>query len=80
MQFFFIDPSTYYVVKTVVKARANGQDVTTTSTFSDYKKTDLGYVLAFSTATTNMGYDIAISYSKVEFNKDVNPSAFAIPK
>jgi len=77
---FFIDPSTYYVVKTVVKARANGQDVTTTSTFSDYKKTDLGYVLAFSTATTNMGYDIAISYSKVEFNKDVNPSAFAIPK
>ncbi|HXB43783.1 MAG TPA: hypothetical protein VNV85_06990 [Puia sp.] len=77
---FFIDPSTYYISKTVATVKAGGQDVTTTSSFSDYKKTEFGYVLAYSIATTNSGYDITISYNKIEFNKDIDPSIFALPK
>ncbi|MBS1948313.1 MAG: hypothetical protein JST47_11145 [Bacteroidetes bacterium] len=77
---YYIDPTTYYILKSVAKGKFNGQDVTQTSTFSDYKKTDLGYAMANSISTSNMGYDIVITYTKVELNKDVDPGIFAMPK
>jgi outer membrane lipoprotein-sorting protein len=77
---FFIDPTTYYILKSESKVSLNGQDVATTTTFSNYKKTDFGFVVPYTLGITNMGYDITITYSKIEINKDVDPKIFAMPK
>ena len=77
---YYIDPTTYYISKLDVKATVSGKDVTNSSSFSNYKKTDFGYVVANTMATTNMGYDIVINYNKVEINKDIDPKIFAMPK
>jgi hypothetical protein len=77
---YYIDPTTYYISKLDVKASVGGKDISNTSSFSNYKKTDLGYVIANTTATSNMGYDIVINYNKIEINKDIDPKIFAMPK
>jgi hypothetical protein len=77
---YYIDPKTYYISKLDVKGSVGGKDITNSSSFSNYKKTDFGYVIANTMATTNMGYDIVINYNKVELNKDIDPKIFAMPK
>ena len=77
---YYIDPKTYYISQAIVKGKMNGTDMETTSGFSDYKKTDAGYVLPYTTSTTTMGYDITINYTRVEVNKDVDPKIFMRPK
>ena len=76
---YFIDPATYYVVKRETTASVNGQDMTTTATFSNFKKTDIGFVMPFTTVS-NQGFEITINVNKVEFNKDIDPKVFEMPK
>ena len=75
----FVDPATYYVVKRETTQSANGQDVTVTQTFSNFKKTDIGYVIPFTTVT-QQGFEITINVNKVEFNKEIDPKIFEMPK
>ena len=77
---YYIDPTTYYVVKTDSKVSVNGADVSSSTTYSNYKKTDVGYVVATTLGVTNMGYDVTINYTKIDVNKDVDPKIFAMPK
>ncbi|MBS1917409.1 MAG: hypothetical protein JST87_14110 [Bacteroidetes bacterium] len=77
---YFIDPNTFYILRRDVKASIAGKDMTNTTTFSNYKKTDFGYVMAFTLGVNNMGYDVAVNYTKVDVNKDVDPKIFAMPK
>jgi hypothetical protein len=77
---YYINPQTYLVSQTVTKVKVTGKpDVTNTAAFSDYRKTDIGYTMAYTVATTNMGYDLTITYTAVEFNKDVDPKTFEMP-
>jgi len=77
---YFIDPTTYYILKTDTKVSIGGQDISGTTTYSDYRKTDVGYVVPYTVGVTNMGYDITINYNKIEVNKEVDPNIFAMPK
>ena len=78
--YFSLDPNTYYTLKTDTKGMINGQDVDIIQTFSDYKKTDAGYVLPFTINRSTMGFDITITHNKVELNKDIDPKIFEMPK
>ncbi|HEX2684939.1 MAG TPA: hypothetical protein VHL77_13430 [Ferruginibacter sp.] len=77
--FYFIDPTTYYVLKTESTANAQGQDITVVSTFSNYKKTDFGYVIPYTTVR-NQGFEMTINVNTVEFNKAIDPKIFDMPK
>jgi hypothetical protein len=77
--FYFIDPSTYYVLKTETTADVNGQEAPSTSLFSDYKKTDIGYVMPH-TIIQNQGFEMTVNVKKVSFNTPVDPQIFEIPK
>lgn len=76
---YFIDPSTYYLLKTESVLDMGGTSVTGTSTFSNYKKTDQGLVIPYTTVN-NQGFEITINVTKVTFNKDIDPKIFEMPK
>jgi outer membrane lipoprotein-sorting protein len=77
---YYINPQTYLISKTVATLKVTGKpDVTNTAAFSNYRKTDIGYTMAYTVATSNMGYDVTITYTAVEFNKDVDPKTFDMP-
>lgn len=77
--FFYIDPATNYLIKQEIFANVQGQNVTMTSSFSDFKKTDIGFVMPFTTIT-NQGFEIVTTMNKVEFNKEIDPKIFEMPK
>lgn len=77
---YWFDPNTYYVLKTDTKATMNGQDITSTTTYSGFKKTDIGYVVPTTLGVNNAGYDVTITYTKVEVNKEVDPGIFEMGK
>lgn len=73
---FFIDPASYYVLKSISKQNISGQDMQATALYSDYKKTDYGYVVPFSTELQLPQFTIKSSIKKVEINKPVDESIF----
>ena len=73
--FYFIDPTTYYIIKRESTTNVNGQDFTVVSIFSNYKKTDFGLVIPYTTVTSQ-GFEMTITVTKVEFNKKIDPKIF----
>lgn len=77
---YFIDPATYFISKMVKKGNVMGQDVEITIQFTDYKKTDFGYVIPY-TINTDLGqFQLATTITKVEINKTIDPAVFVMPK
>ena len=77
---YWLDPTTYYILRSESAITApNGQEFNVVTNFSNYKKTDIGYVIAF-TRVRNVGQTITNNISKVEFNKDIDPKVFEMPK
>lgn len=77
---YFIDASTYYINKAVSKFSVNGQDVESTARFSDYRKTDFGYTMAFVQKVELPQFTLEITNKKVEVNKAIDPAIFDMPK
>jgi outer membrane lipoprotein-sorting protein len=78
---YFIDPASYYILKEVQKGNMMGQEMEITRTYSNYKKTDLGFVIPYQVDISYGGqFNISSTVKKVEFNKDVDPKIFEMPK
>jgi hypothetical protein len=77
---FYIDPTSYFITRALRKSNAMGQDITITTDFSDYKKTDAGLYYPYTTNLDMGQFALKMSTKKVEVNKAVDPSIFEMPK
>jgi outer membrane lipoprotein-sorting protein len=76
---YYFDPATNYQVKREAMGEMMGQSTKIEMTFSDYRKTDIGYVMPFTTVV-NQGFEVTINTKKVEFNKEIDLKIFEMPK
>jgi hypothetical protein len=65
---FFFDATTYYLTRSTFKANFMGQEAEQTVTYSNYKKTENGYIFPYTMLlSTTMG-DITANLTKIEVN------------
>jgi hypothetical protein len=77
---YYINAHTYLIDKMVNTLNVHGQDLEVTTTFRDYKKTDIGLVMPYTQEVTYPQLSLTISHIKVEFNTPVDPAIFDMPK
>jgi outer membrane lipoprotein-sorting protein len=70
---YLIDPKTYYVLRQTTKSTVMGQEQEITVNYSDYRKTDDGYVFPWGIANSAQG-DLVVT--KLEINKPVEATLF----
>lgn len=77
VMYYYIDASTYYVVQSSMTTQMMDQQTEIITKYSDYQKTDFGYVLPKVT-TTSFGEQFSMVYKlkKAEFNIPVDPLMF----
>ena len=79
---YFINPTTFYIDRMATtgggfgggRGGQGGAPRETKIDYSDYKKTDDGYVFSFKTTIVGMGG--GLFFEKIEVNKPVDPKAF----
>jgi outer membrane lipoprotein-sorting protein len=74
--FYYIDPTKYYIVKQSITAEVNGEKAETITLFSDYKKTDFGYVVPYKMEIQLPQISLVSTVNKVEINKPVAETIF----
>jgi len=78
---YTIDAETYLVKSQVSKGKMQDQDVDITTSFSDYRKTDTGYMLPYAMDIDFGGnFQLSITVKKIELNKTIDPAVFEMPK
>lgn len=78
--YFLIDPSTYLINKMITTGEMQGQTMEISTSFSDYRKVGEGFMVAYKTSTDLGQFVLDNLVNKVEINKDIDMSVFAMPK
>ena len=78
---YYFDPATYYIVQAVRSGDMMGQQVDITTSYSNFKKTDYGWVVP-QNMEINMGNQFSLTgkVNKVEVNPNVDTSIFEMKK
>ena len=78
---YYFDPATYYIVQAVRSGDMMGQQVDITTSYSNFKKTDYGWVVP-QNMEINMGNQFSLTgkVNKVEVNPTVDTSIFEMKK
>jgi hypothetical protein len=78
---YVFDAATYLIKSTSRKGKFQDQDVTITTSLSDYRKTDIGLMVPYA-ITVDFGdqFSLSITVNKVEVNKPVDPAICDLPK
>ncbi len=78
---YYLDANTYFLTRITRSAMMQGLSVELTTSYSDYKRTDFGFTLAYTTEIDFGGnFTISNTIRKVEINKPVDPKIFEMPK
>lgn len=78
---YVIDPTTYLLKSMTAKGDMQGQQVDVTTKLSDYRKTDVGFMVPYSIDIDLGGqFSLSLTVKKVELNKTVDPAVFEMPK
>lgn len=78
---YYFDPNSYYMIKASKKLNMNGQDAEVSTIFSDYRKTDYGYLMPYTVETQlPQVFNFKATIKSVEINKDIDPKIFEMPK
>jgi hypothetical protein len=70
--FYFIDPDTYYIIRTIAKGVSNGQEFSNTSNYYNFKKTKEGILYPFT--IDNLSFEI------IELNIPLDDKLFSTKK
>lgn len=74
---YFFDPTTYYILQTVRTGEMMGQQLDITTSYSDYKKTDFGWVVPQAMEVSFGGqFSMTAKVNKVEVNPTVDAAVF----
>jgi len=65
--------------KTTSVASMQGQDTNVTTTYSNYQKTDFGYLTAYKIDVDLGQFQLGYVVKTVTVNKDVDPKIFDMP-
>jgi hypothetical protein len=78
---FGIDGKTFLLNTMATTAQMQGQSVTLTTSYSDYRKTDTGFMVPYSIGLDFGGqFQISMTVKKIELNKTIDAAIFAMPK
>ena len=70
--FYFIDPDTYYIIRTTAKGVSNGQEFASTSNYYNFKKTKEGILFPFTVDN--------VTYESIEINIALDDKLFSTKK
>ena len=77
----FIDTTTFYMTKLIASATMMGQTMEVSSSFSNFKKGDMGLVFPYLVEISYGGqFNITTTVNKIELNKTIDPTVFDMPK
>jgi hypothetical protein len=77
---FVIDAKTNLVNTMSTEGQMQGQPVTIAASYSDYRKTETGFMVPYSIGLDLGQFQLSITVKKVELNKTIDPAIFAMPK
>jgi hypothetical protein len=77
---YYINVKTYLIDKQVSKATVNGQESESTVGFSDYRKTDFGFVMPYAQTLDLPQISLNIVNKKITVNAPIDPAMFDMPK
>lgn len=78
---YLIDSTSYLITAVKTKGKMQDQDVDITTKLSDYRKTDVGYMVPYAIDVDLGGqFSLTVTVKKVELNKTIDPAVFEMPK
>lgn len=77
---YYFDPATNLLIKAVQMTEMMGQQMEITINYSNYKATEAGITIPYSSETNYGGqFFLVANIDKVEFNQPIDPAIFAKP-
>lgn len=76
---YYFDATTYLLNKATTTVSVQGQTTDVTTTFSNYQKTDFGYLAPYKVDVDLGQFQLSYVAKSVAVNKDIDPKIFDMP-